>query len=175
MTSSRCRRRQGWRRVTGRKLKSEGVLKLWRGLVRTRTTLQNFPPRRTLAMEQVAVSAGTSAAVLGTGAGAIYVLTGPGKPPEAGQSPGATKGAGGGFKAFTEANFRENLSRLTGERPENVHDPRFGAWWEKSSHLKKSVQYSLKWQKFLEDPRTFDEILQYGRDLAGDYGFQVYF
>jgi hypothetical protein len=34
-----------------------------------------------LAMEQVAVSAGTSAAVLGTGAGAIYVLTGPGKSP----------------------------------------------------------------------------------------------
>jgi hypothetical protein len=149
-----------------------------------------------LAMEQVAVSAGTTAAALGTGAGAIYVLTGPGKPPGVGQSPGATKGPGGGFKAFTEDNFRENLSQLTGQLPENahanhvfpqklaekfqraginVHDPRFGAWWEKSRHLKNSAEYTRLWVEFFERAPTTEQILAFGRFLGGKYGFQVHF
>ncbi|MBN1206566.1 MAG: hypothetical protein JXB05_16890 [Myxococcaceae bacterium] len=71
-----------------------------------------------LALEQVAVPVGATAAVLGTGAGAVYVLTsadsGPG---EAGDG----KAARQGFKSFTEGNFRENLARLTGRMPEDAH------------------------------------------------------
>jgi hypothetical protein len=143
-----------------------------------------------LALEQVAVPVGTTAAALGTGAGATYVLMGTGKAP----SPPALPA--GGFKSFTEGNFRENLSRLTGRRPEgwhahhvfpqaleskfqragiNVHDPRFGAWWEQSSHLKNSAQYMRLWEKFLERGRSADEILDYGRELATAYGFNVNF
>jgi hypothetical protein len=149
-----------------------------------------------LAMEQVAVPVGTTAAALGSGAGAIYVLMGPGKPPGAGQSPSARKGTGGGFKPFTEANFRENLAQLTGELPEgahahhvfpqklaekfqkagiNVHDPRFGAWWERSSHLKNAGAYTKRWEEFFLKNPTVEQILQHGRDLAGEYGFRVHF
>ncbi len=141
----------------------------------------------TLAIEQVAVPVGATAAAFGTGVGAIYVLME--APP-----PSAAQGAGAGFKAFTEHNFRENLSRLTGKLPEdahahhvfprkleykfqeagiNVHDPKFGAWWERHSHLKSSTEYLMRWERFFEIPRTLDEILQFGRALGGRYGFQV--
>jgi hypothetical protein len=132
----------------------------------------------------VAVPVGATAAALGAGAGAVYVLMEPSKAPA----------EGGGFKSFTESNFRENLARLTGQLPEgahahhvlpqklaykfqdaglNVHDPRFGAWWERSSHLKNSAEYLRRWETFFRSTRTFDEILQFGRELGGRYGFQV--
>ncbi len=147
-----------------------------------------------LAVEQVAVPVGTTAAALGTGAGAIYVLMEAPKDPDEGS--GASKKAGGGLKPFTESNFRENLARLTGRMPEeahahhvfpqklaktfqrvgiNVHDPKYGAWWEGSSHLKKAAEYTLKWEKFFERDRTVEEILQFGRELGETYGFQVNF
>ena len=101
-----------------------------------------------------------------------------------------------GFKPFTEGNFRENLARLTGKMPEdahahhvfpqkfeeqfhqrgiNVHDPKFGAWWERSSHLKNSAEYLKRWRDFLRPEPTFEQILQFGRELGGKYGFQVNF
>ncbi|HEX8705850.1 MAG TPA: hypothetical protein VF815_43850 [Myxococcaceae bacterium] len=141
----------------------------------------------TLAIEQVVLPAGTTAAALGTGAGAVYVLA---------QPSSASKGAGTGFKSFTENNFRENLSRLTGQLPSDahahhvfpqkfartfselgidIHDPRYGAWWARSGHLKKAAEYTSKWEEFLVRARTREEILQYGRDLGVEYGFKVNF
>jgi hypothetical protein len=138
-----------------------------------------------LAIEQVALPVGATAAALGTGAGAVYVLM------ESLKDPG-----GGGFKPFTESNFRENLARLTGRMPEgahahhvfpqklafkfreagiNVHDPRFGAWWERSAHLKNSLEYLRRWEEFLQHNHTLEKILQYGRELGGEFGFQVNF
>jgi hypothetical protein len=67
----------------------------------------------TLAIAQVAVPVGTAAAALGAGAGAVYVLMAP--------TSGAEKGAGNGFKPFTADNFRENLARLTGQKPDGAH------------------------------------------------------
>jgi len=140
----------------------------------------------TLAIEQVALPMGATATALGTGAGAVYVLS---------EAP-KDKGTGAGFKPFTEGNFRENLSRLTGELPAeshahhvfprklasifselgiDIHDPRYGAWWARSSHLKKSAEYTSKWEEFLVRTRTREEILQYGRDLGVEYGFKVNF
>jgi hypothetical protein len=139
----------------------------------------------TLAIEQVALPAGAMVATLGTGAGAVYVLS------EARKAPGES-----GLKPFTADNFRENLSRLTGQLPEGAHahhvfpqalaarfkvaridvnDPRFGSWWERSTHLKNSVRYNARWMKFLENNPTREQILQFGRDLGGEFGFQVHF
>ncbi|HYI01583.1 hypothetical protein [Hyalangium sp.] len=150
-----------------------------------------------LAIEQVVVPVGYAAAALGTGAGAVYVLMeSPKAPSEGAQTSSAAKGAGGGFKPFTEGNFRENLARLTGKMPEgahahhvfsqqfakdfrkagiNVNDPKFGAWWERASHLKKAVEYNRRWKKFLGDNPSFEQILQFGRELGGEFGFQVNF
>jgi len=145
-----------------------------------------------LAIEQVAVPVGASVAALGTGAGAVYVLMESSKDPDG----GGAKEAGGGFKPFTADNFRENLARLTGKMPEgahahhvfpqaledifkkagiNIHDPKFGTWWERSSHLKKAGEYTQRWRKFLSEkpPPTVEQILQFGRELANKYGFQV--
>lgn len=136
-----------------------------------------------LAVDLVAVPVGTTAAALGTGAGAVYVLM---KPPA------------NGFKSFTEDNFRENLARLTGQTPPgahahhvfpqqfarefraagiNIHDPKFGAWWERSSHLKNSAAYNRLWRELLdrEPPPTLHELLRFGRELGHKYGFQVHY
>ncbi|WP_224248597.1 TIGR02269 family lipoprotein [Hyalangium gracile] len=152
-----------------------------------------------LLIEQVALPMGTTTAALGTSVGAVYVLMGSGQaPPEGspGQVSGAARTAGSGFRAFTESNFRENLARLTGQLPDgahahhvfpqklarkfeqagiNVHDPRFGAWWERSSHLKNAAEYTKRWESFFDRERTFEQILQHGRELGGEFGFQVHF
>jgi hypothetical protein len=149
-----------------------------------------------LVVEQVAMPAGATAAALGTSVGAVYVFMESGEGPSGGQGSGATKGPGGGFKSFTEGNFRENLARLTGRMPEgahahhvfpqklakrfqeagiNVHDPKFGAWWERSNHLKNATEYTRRWEEFFRHNPSFEQILQNGRALANEYGFQVNF
>ena len=103
-----------------------------------------------------------------------------------------------GFRAFTSANFRENLARLTGGIPENaqahhvlpqkfeedfkraglnVHDPRYGAWWDSTEHAKRSAEYNQKWADFLRGgpARSKDDVLQFARQTAGEYGLQVNF
>ncbi len=145
-----------------------------------------------LAVEQVAVPVGATATALGTGAGAIYVLMEAPKAPDEGS--GSSQEAGGGFKPFTEGNFRENLARLTGRMPKgahahhvfpqqferqfrnagiNVHDPKYGAWWEQSNHLKNAAKYNWRWKELLDLKPTFEQILQFGRELGGEFGFQV--
>jgi hypothetical protein len=169
------------------------------GTAGARLSVLSLSAEGTLAVEQVAVPAGAMATALGTGTGAVYVLMGAGKTPGEGgqpQDPGADKGPSGGFKPFTASNFRENLARLTGRMPKdahahhvfpqalakqfrnagiNVHDPRYGAWWEQSSHLKNAAEYARRWEKFLERTPTFEQILQYGRELGDEFGFQVNF
>jgi hypothetical protein len=119
----------------------------------------------TLAVEQVAVPIGATATALGTGAGAIYVLMETPKAP----AEGSGDPRGRGFKPFTASNFRENVARLTGRMPKdahahhvfpqefedefrnagiNIHDPKYGAWWEQSSHLKNAVKYNERWKTF---------------------------
>ena len=144
-----------------------------------------------LALEQISVPVGSTVIVLGTGTGSAAVLM------SAGSGPGhvaAGKAAGPGFKPFTEGNFRENLARLTGKMPAdshahhvfprllaeefqkvgiNVHDPRFGAWWNRTDHLKKAYEYTLQWEEFLFKNPTREQILHFGRYLANKYGFQI--
>ena len=57
----------------------------------------------------------------------------------------------------------------------NIHDPRFGVWWERSSHLKNAAEYLRRWQEFFTHEPTLEQILQFGRELGVKYGFQVNF
>jgi hypothetical protein len=57
----------------------------------------------------------------------------------------------------------------------DVHDPKYGAWWDQSSHLKNAAEYTRRWEEFLEKNRTSEQILQLGRELGEAYGFQVKF
>jgi len=154
------------------------------GMAGTRLSVLSLTAEGALAVEQVVVPVGATAAALGTGAGAVYVL----------MEGSARKAEFRGFKPFTEGNFRENLARLTGRIPEdahahhvfpvglaeefqklgiNVHDPRFGAWWNRSGHLKKAYEYSRQWEEFLSRNPSLEQVLQFGRELGRKYGFQV--
>ena len=101
------------------------------------------------------------------------------------------------YKAFTSNNFRENLTKITKETVDaeydahhvfpqryrekfaeaglNIDNPKYGAWWEKTSHLKNAYQYNQNWSKFIFDhPNpTQEQILDYGREIMKEYGFNV--
>ncbi|NUQ78194.1 MAG: hypothetical protein HUU21_32080, partial [Polyangiaceae bacterium] len=106
--------------------------------------------------------------------------------------------ASASFKPFTPGNFRHNLAQLTGGVPSgaqghhvlpqafepkfrvagiNIHDPKFGTWWNQSAHLKNAAQYNAKWEKFLSTnpPPSQEGILQFARTIAGEYGLTIYF
>ncbi len=101
-------------------------------------------------------------------------------------------------RPFTADNFRKNLGRLTGGTPEgadahhvfpqkfepdfrragiNIHDPRYGAWWETTAHQQAGYEYNEQWQEFFRDNRTptTEQILQFGRTISSNYGLHVGF
>ena len=107
---------------------------------------------------------------------------------------GMVSGRGGSL--FTRANFRGNLARETGGVLEgahahhglplkfadafgragiNIHDPRFGAWWEAGSHLKNASAFNAEWETFLSVERTQAQILEFGKKINERYGVQVKF
>ena len=91
--------------------------------------------------------------------------------------------------------FRKNLIKLTGRDPGNsyqahhvfpqafeesfnkyginINDPRYGAWWETSTHPSKWFYYNEEWRAFLAGSHTREEVLNFGRDLAKEYGIVV--
>ncbi|MEM6738419.1 MAG: DUF2380 domain-containing protein, partial [Bacteroidota bacterium] len=108
----------------------------------------------------------------------------------------AAKSSNTVFRSFTKSNFRTNLGRLTGKVPANsqahhvfpqkfgtqfskrginIHDPKFGTWWETSSHLKNARGYNAAWESFLSTNPNQSQILNYGRQLMGQYGIPVGF
>ncbi|MCC6215311.1 MAG: hypothetical protein IT376_10605, partial [Polyangiaceae bacterium] len=109
---------------------------------------------------------------------------------------GAGGGAGQAFKSFTQRNFRANPGRLTGSIPEgaqahhvlpakfeaqfgrariNIHDPRFGAWWEAGAHGRAVSAYNAAWESFLTSNPSPEQIPQFGRDVSARYGLGVGF
>jgi RHS repeat-associated protein len=99
--------------------------------------------------------------------------------------------------ALTKGNFRENLARLTGGIPKgaqahhafpkamarefwnrfgiNVHDPRFGAWWDGARHNAASTAYNRQWQNFLMTNPSKEQAMAFARALAKQYGYEVGF
>jgi hypothetical protein len=110
----------------------------------------------------------------------------------------AARGVAPALRSFTASNFRTNLGRLTGGIREgaqahhvfpqkfgaafekagiNIHDPRFGAWWESGSHLKNASSYNAAWSEFFATTRnpTAEQIFQFGRNLSAEYGIPIGF
>ncbi len=106
--------------------------------------------------------------------------------------------AGSRQSGFTADNFRANLAKLTGKNPDDaqahhifpqqledkfsargidIHDPRYGAWWAKTDHLRKALEYNERWKRFMGTipPPTAEKILQFGRDIARSYGLEIHF
>ncbi len=99
------------------------------------------------------------------------------------------------FRSFTKSNFRENLMRLTGKRvnssieahhvfPQkfkkefeelgiNINDPRFGAWWEKTSHRKNAWKYNQRWIEFFKSNPSQKEVLEFGKKLSKEFNFET--
>jgi len=98
------------------------------------------------------------------------------------------------FKPFTQGNFRENLGILTGGIREgfdahhvfpvalqpsfqragiDIHDPIYGAWWQWRTHRGGGTAYNKSWETFFTSNPTREQILQKGRELANELGFQV--
>jgi hypothetical protein len=111
---------------------------------------------------------------------------------------GPASGGASGLRAFTEDNFRENLARVTGGAPKgaqahhvfpqkfapqfrkagiNIHDPRYGVWWETEAHQRLSFSYNAEWDDFFKaNPSpSIEQILQFGRDISATYGLRVSF
>lgn len=57
----------------------------------------------------------------------------------------------------------------------NIHDPKFGAWWETSGHLKNTAGYNAKWADLIRlNPNTTQsQILNQGRTIMQQYGILV--
>ncbi|MDP5276148.1 VWA domain-containing protein [Chengkuizengella axinellae] len=113
---------------------------------------------------------------------------------------------------FTAGNYRENLKRLFGWKPDgkipagkfnahhifpqhvfdpsknpenfkiiddvglNINDPRLMDFWV-GDHQKFAGAYNDAWEEFLEDPhnRNVESIIQFGREIMEEYGFETRF
>ena len=109
---------------------------------------------------------------------------------------------GGGIvlRSLTRSNFRINLLRFTGKSLDevidceahhvlpqkfeplfnelgidNIHDPQFGSWVEKTSHRQWSRAYNNRWEEFLNTKPSIKQMLDFARQLGGEYGFDINF
>jgi hypothetical protein len=58
----------------------------------------------------------------------------------------------------------------------DIRDARFGAWWEATEHLSSARGYNEAWRQFLvEQPRSQEEMLEFGRNLAAQYGLNIHY
>ncbi|TAF71905.1 MAG: DUF2380 domain-containing protein [Bacteroidetes bacterium] len=102
-----------------------------------------------------------------------------------------------GVVNFTKYNFRSNLIKATGLNPGkalqahhvfpqkfesifgskgiNIHDPKFGSWWETTSHLKNASGYNEAWRQFLRTDPSTSQIIEKGRQIMQQYGQAVNF
>jgi hypothetical protein len=100
--------------------------------------------------------------------------------------------------SFTRRNFRDNLAEKTGIEPAdahahhnlpikherefrqagiNIHDPAFGSWREKQSHLRSGKAFNDRWSGFFEDNRnpSRTQIEEAARQFAKEFGQDVWF
>ena len=58
-----------------------------------------------------------------------------------------------------------------------IDDPQYGAWVDKAAHSKWSYAYNQAWQDFFDstDNITAELILDFARQLAQQYGYEIYF
>jgi len=98
---------------------------------------------------------------------------------------------------FNEDNFRKNLIRVTQIEPGiaaqahhtlpkkfvnqfaklgiNVHDPKFGSWWETTSHQLNAKHYNEIWLDFLQNNPTDNKAFNLALEMAEGYNFKTNF
>jgi hypothetical protein len=54
-------------------------------------------------------------------------------------------------------------------------DPKYGASWQWQVHRQSARSYNEEWLGFLQAPRTHEEIIEFGRQLAFRYGLETFF
>ena len=102
------------------------------------------------------------------------------------------------LRKFTKENFRVNLQRLTKQTgigmeahhvlPQkffdqfyavdiDIHNPIFGAWVDVKQHHIWSYAYNQDWKNFFlqNENYTADQVLDFARELAEKYGFELLF
>jgi len=59
----------------------------------------------------------------------------------------------------------------------NIHNPKYGMWWENSAHRSASRAYNNEWRRFLDQsPKpTEAQMIDFGRNLATQYGLSPRF
>ena len=101
------------------------------------------------------------------------------------------------FKPFNQRNFRSNLIESTGVSPGknaqahhvfpqkfrkdfiqrniNIHDPKYGTWWETKSHLSNAHKYNMTWKEYIyANPyATKNQMLEEGKRLMTEYQINV--
>lgn len=71
--------------------------------------------------------------------------------------------------------FPQKFQSIFSSKGINIHDPKFGTWWGTSSHLKNASGYNAAWEGFLRTNPSQSQIMNYGRQLMGQYGIPVGF
>ena len=58
----------------------------------------------------------------------------------------------------------------------NIHDPRFGVWWDMHTHRQSARAYNLAWEEFINrNPNaSTQEITNFARQLMSQYGFDIF-
>jgi RHS repeat-associated protein len=103
------------------------------------------------------------------------------------------------YRAFVRSEFRHNMVVRTGIDPPsnfhahhvfpikherdfsragmNIHDPKFGAWWDQHGHQTNGKLYNDLWQDFFDnhDNPTVAQVLKEGRKLARTFGLEIGF
>lgn len=106
------------------------------------------------------------------------------------------------YLTYNTGNFAKNLELRTGKKVANsqahhvfpqtseftgffnskkidIHDPKYGEWWESASHNKNWYNYNKAWKEFINSPQgekaSTTDVLDFGRGLMNKYGFKVSF
>lgn len=59
----------------------------------------------------------------------------------------------------------------------NIHDPKYGAWVERTKHRSEAYAYNKDWERYIRDflKHSTEQILDFGRSLARSYGYNTHF
>jgi len=110
----------------------------------------------------------------------------------------ATKNKLNNLPTNTAGNFRTHLKQLVGDPPVvpsdahhmlpqefsyrflgkvDIHDAKYGSWVERSKHRSEAYAFNKKWENyFIESPNpTTEQILDYARTLASEFGYTIHF
>ncbi|MEM8940116.1 MAG: hypothetical protein AAGC64_12290 [Bacteroidota bacterium] len=82
---------------------------------------------------------------------------------------------GGGKASQSHHVFPQKSSGQFQKLGINVNDPKFGTWWETTSHLRNARGYNTAWEAFFSGSPTRQGAFDLGRQLMQQNGIPVGF